>query len=151
VTKIFKFDERGSKLDIENGTVFAPKFDSDGLIPAIATDAVSGELLMVAYMNKEALSLTLQTKAAHYWSRSRGKIWKKGESSGHTQPVTEVLTDCDQDTIWLKVDMSGQGACHVGYRSCFYRSVEISKTEPLQPELVFNQVPKVFEPDDVYD
>ncbi|MGI9571552.1 MAG: phosphoribosyl-AMP cyclohydrolase [Desulfobulbia bacterium] len=146
-----KFDERGSKVDIEHGAVFAPKFDSDGLIPAIATDANSGELLMVAYMNYEALSLTLQTKKAHYWSRSRGKIWKKGESSGHTQSVTEILTDCDQDAIWLKVDMSGQGACHVGYRSCFYRSVELSKTGRARPELVFSQVPKVFDPDDVYD
>ncbi len=148
---IMKFNERGSKTVIENGTVFSPKFDHDGLIPAIATDAVSGEVLMVAYMNDEALSLTLQTGEAHYWSRSRGKIWKKGETSGHTQVVTQILTDCDQDAIWLKVNMSGQGACHVGYKSCFYRSVELSEPGASEPRLVFSETRKVFQPKDVYD
>ena len=98
------------------------KYDRDGLIPAIAQDADTGEVLMVAYMNREAVARTLETGKAHYWSRSRGKLWLKGESSGHVQTVSEIRVDCDADTLLLKVTQEG-GACHTGYRSCFYRRV----------------------------
>ena len=110
---------------LERGTVLAPRFDAAGLIAAVVTHAHSGEVLMLAWMNAEALSLTLQTGLAHYFSRSRQSLWKKGETSGQVQTVTEVRVDCDQDAVWLKVIPGGDGgACHVGFRSCFYRSVE---------------------------
>ena len=110
---------------LERGTVLAPRFDAAGLIAAVVTHAHSGEVLMLAWMNAEALSLTLKTGLAHYFSRSRQSLWKKGETSGQVQTVTEVRVDCDQDAVWLKVIPGGDGgACHVGFRSCFYRSVE---------------------------
>jgi len=108
------------------------------LIPAISQDAETGEVLMLAYMNKEALSKTIETGKAHYWSRSRKKLWLKGESSGHVQIVKEIRIDCDEDTVLLKVEQEG-GACHMGYRSCFYRDIEGNVVGD-----------KVFEPDDVY-
>ena len=112
------------KKALEEGVVFTPKFDADGLITAVVTDVSDGELLMVAYMNEQALSLTLETGVAHYWSRSRQQLWKKGETSGNMQKVVEIRTDCDQDAIWLKVNVSGDNVtCHTGRRSCFYRSV----------------------------
>lgn len=102
-----------------------PRFDAHGLITAVVTDADDGMLLMVAHMNSEALALTLETGIAHYWSRSRNALWKKGETSGNLQHIVEARTDCDQDTIWLRVKVSGHDAtCHTGRRSCFYRSVE---------------------------
>ncbi len=107
---------------IEEGTDFTPKFDSNGLITAIAQDADTNQILMVAYMNDEALKLTIDTKRAVYYSRSRKKLWKKGEQSGHAQQVVKILTDCDQDCLILKVKVD-QGQCHVGYQSCFYREV----------------------------
>mgnify|MGYP003580145481 CR=1 FL=1 len=114
----------GHNHDIEEGTVFTPRFDAAGLITAVVTDARDGELLMVAHMNAEALQLTIDTGIAHYWSRSRAKIWKKGETSGNVQYVTELRTDCDQDAVWLRVNVSGHDAtCHTGRRSCFYRTV----------------------------
>ncbi|ABQ60727.1 phosphoribosyl-AMP cyclohydrolase [Brucella ovis ATCC 25840] len=101
-----------------------PRFDASGLITAIVTDARDGELLMVAHMNEEALRLTLKTGIAHYWSRSRKTLWKKGETSGNLQSVVELRTDCDQDALWLKVHVAGDGpTCHTGRRSCFYRQV----------------------------
>jgi phosphoribosyl-AMP cyclohydrolase len=110
---------------LERGAVLAPTFNADGLIAAVATDARSGEVLMLAWMNAEALRLTLDTGHAHYYSRSRRALWKKGESSGQVQTVTELRVDCDQDAVWLKVVPGGDGgACHVGFRSCFYRVVE---------------------------
>jgi phosphoribosyl-AMP cyclohydrolase len=110
---------------LERGTVLAPRFNSDGLIAAVATDAATGEVLMLAWMNAEALRLTLETGAAHYYSRSRGALWKKGETSGQIQTVRELRVDCDQDAVWMKVEVGGDGgACHVGFRSCFYRVVE---------------------------
>ena len=110
---------------LERGTVLAPRFNSDGLIAAVATDAGSGEVLMLAWMNAQALRLTLETGEAHYYSRSRAALWKKGESSGQVQAVREIRVDCDQDAVWLKVIPGGDGgACHVGFRSCFYRVVE---------------------------
>ena len=109
------------KSDIEEGTRLLPKFDADGLITAVATDAATGEVLMVAHMNAEALAKTIATGDAHYFSRSRKKLWRKGEESGHTQRVIEIRVDCDQDAVWLRVEQTGPGACHTGRRSCFYR------------------------------
>jgi len=112
------------KAVLEEGAAFSPRFDANGLITAVVTDAVDGVILMVAHMNAEALSLTLETGIAHYWSRSRAKIWKKGETSGNLQSVVEMMTDCDQDVLLLKVKVAGHDAtCHTGRRSCFYRSV----------------------------
>lgn len=110
--------------EIERGAVFAPRFDADGLIPAIVTDTASGEVLMFAWMNAEALSLTIGTRTAHFWTRSRKRLWKKGEESGNVLTVEELRTDCDQDVVWLRVSVAGAGrACHTGERSCFYRRV----------------------------
>lgn len=113
------------KAELEEGSAFTPRFDRDGLITAVVTDSGDGALLMVAYMNAEALTLTLETGIAHFWSRSRGSLWKKGETSGNVQKVVEVRTDCDQDVVWLKVEVGGHDAtCHTGRRSCFYRTVQ---------------------------
>jgi len=112
------------KHDNEEGAVFAPRFDSSGLVTAVVTDARDGQLLMVAHMNADALKLTLDTGIAHYWSRSRKSLWKKGETSGNLQTVVEMRTDCDQDALWLKVTVASDGlTCHTGRRSCFYRKV----------------------------
>jgi len=124
------FAERGTPEEVERGLAFQPKFDADGLIGAIVTDASSGQVLMFAWMNAEALALTLEKRVAHFWSRSRGRLWRKGEDSGNALTVIEVLTDCDQDVLWLKVRVGGAGvACHTGARSCFYRSVPLG-TKP---------------------
>ncbi|MFB2553272.1 phosphoribosyl-AMP cyclohydrolase [Ensifer soli] len=118
----------GDKHALEAASVFSPRFDDRGLITAIVTDARDGELLMVAFMNAEALSLTLETGIAHYFSRSRGRIWKKGETSGNLQSVIELRADCDQDALWLKVSVAGHDAtCHTGRRSCFYRTVTLAE------------------------
>ena len=110
---------------LERGTTLAPRFDAAGLVAAVTTHAHTGEVLMLAWMNAEALKLTLETGEAHYFSRSRGALWRKGETSGQIQQVAEVRVDCDQDAVWLKVRPQGDGgACHVGFRSCFYRVVE---------------------------
>ncbi len=108
---------------LENGSSFTPKFSSDGLVTAVAQDATSGEILMLAHMNSEAIDKTIETGKAHFWSRSRGKLWMKGETSGNTLDIVEILTDCDQDAIVMKVNLNGKGACHTGRRSCFYRKV----------------------------
>lgn len=122
------FAEQGPDIDIEKGTAFAPRFDRDGLIGAIVTDARSGEVLMFAYMNQDALQATMESRIAHFWSRSRGKLWRKGEESGNLLNVEELRVDCDQDVLWLKVLVSGAGvACHTGARSCFYRSAELGE------------------------
>jgi len=112
----------GKKQDIEEGVEFIPKFDANGLISAIAQDSQTGQILMVAYMNRQALEMTIQTGYATYFSRSRQKLWKKGEQSGHVQKVEQILVDCDQDCLILKVAVDA-GQCHVGYRSCFYRAL----------------------------
>ncbi len=130
---------------IELGTQLMPKFDENGLIPAIAQDAKTGEILMVAYMNQEALDYTIKTGNGTYYSRSRKKLWKKGEQSGFVQKVSQILVDCDQDCILLKVTVE-QGQCHNGYQSCFYRAVKKGTTDKL--EFVAE---KVFDPDKVYD
>ena len=122
------FPAAGSQEALERGEVLAPRFDANGLIAAVTTHADTGEVLMVAWMNAEALRLTLDTGFAHYFSRSRNALWKKGETSGQLQTVVEVRIDCDQDAVLLKVRPQGDGgACHVGFRSCFYRAVEGGK------------------------
>jgi phosphoribosyl-AMP cyclohydrolase len=118
------FAPRGDKRSIEEGDLFAPKFDRDGLIVCVTIEHKTGDILMVAYMNEEALRLTIETGVAHYWSRSRGELWRKGDTSGQVQSVIEMRTDCDQDAIQLVVEAGGDGkACHTGRRSCFYRKV----------------------------
>ena len=110
---------------IETTDRLTPRFGADGLVPCVATDAGTGEVLMLAYMNAEALRRTLETGEAHYWSRSRGELWRKGATSGQVQRVEELRVDCDQDAVWIKVRPQGDGgACHVGHRSCFYRAAE---------------------------
>ena len=114
------------KATLEEGAGFSPRFDANGLLTAVVTDAADRALLMVAHMNAEALALTLETGIAHYWSRSRGQLWKKGETSGNVQHVIEMRTDCDQDAVWLSVRVAGENvSCHTGRRSCFYRKVEL--------------------------
>ena len=137
-----------SAHDIEEGLAFTPKFDSEGLITAVATDAKSGDVLMVAHMNAEALRKTIESGEAWYYSRSRQTLWKKGESSGHGQRVVELRVDCDQDALWLKVEQEGPGACHTGRRSCFYRAVPLGKTGAVKLE--FRNADKTFEPGAVY-
>ena len=121
----FAFGNREDKENIEKGSNFAPKFGDDGLIPAVAQDASPGEILMVAYMNEEALRQTMQKKEAIYYSRSRSTLWHKGATSGQRQVGIEMRTDCDQDVVLLKVKQIGPGCCHAGYGSCFYRKVPI--------------------------
>jgi phosphoribosyl-AMP cyclohydrolase len=125
------FPAPGPKAELEEGTVLSPRFGADGLITCITTDAVTGEILMVAHMNAEALARTLETGEAWYWSRSRGELWHKGATSGQIQTVLEMWVDCDQDAVLLKVKVAGDGGCcHTGRRSCFYRKVETSGGGP---------------------
>ena len=146
------FGERVSIEQVEEGHELAPKFDRDGLIPAVTTDYKSGELLMHGYMNDEALAKTIETGEAHYYSRSRQALWHKGATSGLVQSVRELLIDDDQDCVWLRVDVAGNGAsCHVGYRSCFYRKMPVGESGAEQPlPLEFTETEKVFDPDVVY-
>ena len=133
--------------EIEEGLAFQPKFDALGLITCVVTDAGSGELLMVAHMNAEALRKTIESGEGWYYSRSRQQLWRKGESSGHTQRVVELRVDCDQDSLWLKVEQQGAGACHTGRRSCFYRAVPLGKGGAA---LQFRDGEKQFDPESVY-
>ena len=136
------------KALLEAAGVFTPKFDASGLVTAVVTDAADGELLMVAHMNAEALALTLETGVAHYFSRSRNMIWKKGETSGNLQTVAELRTDCDQDAVWLKVTVAGHAAtCHTGRRSCFYRSASVQEGAAI---LTITDDHRHFDPDAVY-
>ncbi|MEZ5850910.1 MAG: phosphoribosyl-AMP cyclohydrolase [Hyphomicrobiaceae bacterium] len=157
MTDIFKrlvFAPRGSTAEIEGGTCLTPKFDDGGVLAAVATDAETGEVLMLAWMDAEALALTIATGEAHFYSRSRKRIWKKGEESGNVLDVVEMRTDCDQDAIWMRVRMRGQkAACHTGRRTCFYRRIPLGQgtgghgvTASLQPP----DVPRLFDPADVY-
>lgn len=123
------FKQRGPMTQIEQGSDFMPKLDSDGLIGAIVTDGENGGVLMFAYMNAEAFAATMRSGYAHFWSRSRAKLWKKGEESGNVLRVSEIRTDCDQDVLWLLATVEGQGAaCHTGERSCFYRRITPEST-----------------------
>jgi phosphoribosyl-AMP cyclohydrolase len=137
-----------SSNDIEEGLAFLPKYDADGLITAVATDAKSGDVLMVAHMNAEAVAATIASGEAWYYSRSRKKLWKKGESSGHVQRVVELRVDCDQDALWLKVEQVGPGACHTGRRSCFYRAAPLGQKGAVTLEL--RDGGKTFDPKSVY-
>ena len=137
----------GTATVLEEGVALTPKFDADGLVTCVATDAASGEVLMVAHMNADALKKTIATGEAWYFSRSRRKLWKKGESSGHVQRVVELRVDCDQDALWLKVEQTGDGACHTGRRSCFYRAVPLGKSG--KDSLEFRDE-RVFDPAVVY-
>lgn len=143
------FADRGSKSEIEGGSVLQPKFDADGLIAAVVTDHRTGDVLMVGYMNAEALRRTIESGEAWYWSRSRQAYWKKGETSGQVQHVKEIRTDCDQDAIWLKVEVAGNGAtCHVGFNSCFFRKITVGEDGSFLLERVEKE--PVYDPKDVY-
>jgi phosphoribosyl-AMP cyclohydrolase len=142
------FAPRGSTEEVEEGRALAPKFDADGLVTCVATDARSGEVLMVAHMNAEALRKTIESGEAWYFSRSRRALWRKGESSGHVQRVVEMRIDCDQDAVWIRVEQQGAGACHTGRRSCFYRAVPVGKTGAVTLE--FRDAEQTFDPTKVY-
>lgn len=145
------FAPRETIEQVEEGHVLAPKFDANGLIACVTTDAQTGELLMHGYMNRDALERSIATGEAHYWSRSRNQLWHKGATSGLTQQIEEMRIDDDQDAIWLRVRVGGSGAsCHVGYRSCFYRSVEIGATADEPVPLTFEEAEKTFDPQAVY-
>jgi phosphoribosyl-AMP cyclohydrolase len=143
-----QFHARRSIAQVEEGTDLAPKFDDRGLIAAVTTDASSGELLMQGYMNAEALRLTIATGEAHYFSRSRQCVWRKGATSGLVQKIEELMVDDDQDCVWLKVSVTGGASCHVGYRSCFYRRIPVGREH--QGKLEFADTEKVFDPKEVY-
>ena len=143
------FAPRGGKSEIEEGSGFSPKFDADGLIPAMAIDAVTKEPLMLAYMNEASLRLTLELGEAVYWSRSRKEIWHKGKTSGHIQKVVEIRTDCDQDALVVYVQQIGAGACHTGRETCFYRNV-IGLGGQDGTKLTFNSTDRAFDPEAVY-
>ena len=134
--------------DIEEGLAFRPKFDASGLVTCVATDAVSGDVLMVAHMNEEALRKTIATGEAWYFSRSRAALWRKGETSGHVQRVVEMRVDCDQDAVWIRVEQAGGAACHTGRRSCFYRAV--TRDGNGEAAVSFVDSDKVFDPAAVY-
>jgi phosphoribosyl-AMP cyclohydrolase len=139
------------KADIEEGTAFSPRFDANGLVPVVVTSAASGEVLMLAYMNEEALARTIETGEGQFWSRSRKRLWRKGEESGNTMRVVELRIDCDQDALWLKVELGGaEACCHTGRRSCFYRAVPIGKGAAAGVTLTFVETEKLFEPENVY-
>ena len=145
------FKKRNNIKEVEEGKFLSPKFDKNGLIPVITTDFKTGDILMHGYMNCEALKKTIETKEAYYWSRSRKKIWHKGKVSGFIQKVKEIKIDDDQDSIWLCVDIGDGASCHVGYRSCFYRSVTLGKIKNLKKlKLKFKKEKKIFNPKIVY-
>lgn len=150
-TTVVHFSPRTSVEQVEEGCELAPKFDRDGLIPCVTTDADTGNLLMLGYMNDEALRLTIETGEAHYWSRSRQAVWHKGATSGLVQAVEELRIDDDQDAVWLRARVAGSGAsCHVGYRSCFYRRVPIGNERAQGDVLAFTEAEKTFDPAQVY-
>ena len=145
------FKKRDNIQEVEEGKYLSPKFDENGLIPVVATDFKSGDILMHGYMNNEALKKTIETKEAHYWSRSRQKIWHKGQISGFVQKVKEIRIDDDQDSIWLLVDIGNGASCHVGYRSCFYRSIPLGKIKnEKELEIKFEEKKKIFDPEKIY-
>ena len=143
------FEKRKSVEQIEESTELAPKFDNNGIIPVVTTDYSSGEVLMQGYMNEEAFKKTIETGEAVYFSRSRNTLWHKGKTSGLIQNVREIRIDDDQDSVWLRVDVKGGASCHVGYRSCFYRSIPLGKNKA-KIVLQFEEKEKVFDPKKVY-
>ena len=145
------FKKRESIFEVEEGKFLSPKFDSEGLIPVITTDYNSGDVLMHGYMNEEALKKTIETKEAYYWSRSRKTLWHKGKTSGFIQKIIEIRIDDDQDSIWLKVDIGKGASCHVGYKSCFYRSIPLGKIKnSSEVKMNFEEKEKKFDPKKVY-
>ena len=145
------FKKRDNIKEVEEGKYLEPKFDKNGLIPVITTDFKTGDILMHGYINDEALKKTIETKEAHYWSRSRKKIWHKGQVSGFVQKIKEIRIDDDQDSIWLSVDIGNGASCHVGYRSCFYRSIPLGKIKNEEElEMEFKEKKKIFDPKKVY-
>ena len=145
------FKKRDNIKEVEEGKYLEPKFDENGLIPVITTDFKTGDILMHGYMNDESLKKTIGTKEAHYWSRSRKKIWHKGQISGFVQKVKEIRIDDDQDSIWLSVDIGNGASCHVGYRSCFYRSIPLGKIKNVEElEIEFKEKKKIFDPKKIY-
>lgn len=148
-TLVEPFAARQSVEQVEEGDMFAPKFGPDGLIPVVTTDAASGEVLMMGVMNRQALLRTIESGEAHYWSRSRQCLWRKGATSGLVQKVAKIRIDDDQDAVWLRVEIAGDASCHVGYRSCFYRAVPVGA--PDRPiSLTFTETEKAFDPKQVY-
>jgi len=147
----FMFKKRDTIKEVEEGKYLSPKFDENGLIPVVTTDFQTGDILMHGYMNDEALKETIETKEVHYWSRSRKKIWRKGQVSGFVQIVKEIRIDDDQDSVWLSVDIGNGASCHVGYRSCFYRSIPLGKIKNEEElEMEFKEKKKIFDPKKVY-
>ena len=145
------FKKRDNIKEVEEGKYLEPKFDENGLIPVVTTDFKTGDILMHGFMNDEALKKTIETKEAHYWSRSRKKIWHKGQISGFVQTIKEIRIDDDQDSIWLLVDIGNGASCHVGYRSCFYRSIPLGNIKNVQElEMEFKESKKIFDPKKVY-
>ena len=145
------FKKRHNIKEVEEGKYLSPKFDEKGLIPVITTDFKTGDILMHGYMNEEALKKTIETKEAYYWSRSKKKLWYKGQISGFVQKVKEIRIDDDQDSVWLSVDIGQGSSCHVGYRSCFFRSIELGKINNEEKiELKFKEEKKSFDPKKVY-
>ena len=144
-----EFEKRKSIVQVEESTDLAPKFDKNGLIPVVTTDFSSGEVLMQGYMNEEAFKKTISLGEAVYFSRSREKLWHKGKTSGLVQKIREIRIDDDQDCVWLRVDVKGGASCHVGYRSCFYRSIPID-SDNSKVILKFEEKEKVFDPKEVY-
>jgi phosphoribosyl-AMP cyclohydrolase len=144
------FARRVTVEQVEEGSELAPRFDEQGLIPCVTTDHASGEVLMVAVMNREALARTIETGEAHYWSRSRRTLWHKGATSGLVQRVVEMRIDDDQDCVWLRVEVAGGASCHVGYRSCFYRRVPVGAERRRGTALEFLETVKAFDPQAVY-
>jgi phosphoribosyl-AMP cyclohydrolase len=145
-----RFAPRGTTDQVEEGRVFAPKFDAEGLIACVVADAWSGEVLMLAHMNDEALARTIESGEAWFYSRSRQALWKKGETSGHTQRLLEMRVDCDQDALLLRVEQEGPGACHTGRQSCFYRSVPLREPAGHTLVLKFRNAERKFDPAQVY-
>jgi len=145
------FKKRDNIKEIEEGQYLTPKFDKNGLIPVITSDYQNGVILMHGYMNNVALKKTIETKEAHYWSRSRKKIWHKGKISGFTQKIKEIRIDDDQDSIWLIVDIGNGASCHVGYRSCFYRKIPLGKIKKKKKiKIKFKEKKKIFDPKEIY-
>ena len=148
---IIMFKKRENIAEIEEGNLLSPKFNNDGLIPVITMCAKTRDILMHGYMNVEAFQKTIETKEAHYFSRSRKQIWHKGKTSGFTQKILEIRIDDDQDSVWLIVDIGNGSSCHVGYRSCFYRSIPLGKiVNSREIEMKFEEKEKSFDPKVVY-
>ena len=146
-----KFHKRNSVKEVEEGITLSPKFDENGLIPCVTTDSNTKEVLMLGYMNEEALIKTIEKGEAFYFSRSRQEVWHKGKTSGLIQKINEIRIDDDQDSLWLSVDVAGSGAsCHVGYKSCFYRSIPKKNKINLELRLKWEEHEKIFDPEEVY-